>query len=217
MTMRDQVEDVANRIQDPRMFRAHYAPYILRSMNRMYRGINVEIGGWEIPLNLPAGTFETYDYYQLPSYVIEVMRISPFRNYLDPSKFVFSGDSGESQIKDTYTIVGGYIHIEGVDETSEFDLWVKSSGQTLVDKADGDLEDGEINTPEWQWAFGTDLLFYATCLEVSAEYDMREKDIYEYNRLLKELRKIVRKKQSTTPAIAGGFSVATTRTDDYGR
>ena len=43
MSMRSTQDEITNRVQDPRRTNRLYAPYVLRSMNRVYRRINLEL------------------------------------------------------------------------------------------------------------------------------------------------------------------------------
>ena len=142
------IDNIAFRVKDPRMLRMHYAPYILRSMNRVYQRINRETKCLEKLLEIAAGTFsDTVDYVDLPSDMMEIFQIEPVRIFKPPEKFVFT-DEEFSQIEYTYTITRGRIYFSGVDATSYFNILYYSSGLTLVDKADEDLGEDEVQRSE---------------------------------------------------------------------
>ena len=208
------IDNIAFRINDPKMLKGNYAPYILQSMNRVYRRINRETKCLEKLLEIAAGTFsDTVDYVVMPSDMIEIFRIEPAMAYRDPNNYVFINEEN-SQIENTYTITRGRIYFSGVDETSSFYVWYYSSGFAIVDKEDEDLEDNEINAPEWPWADTHQLLYYATCLEISNDYPMAKQDLKNYNELLNRLKQAGYQKQSTTPTIAGGTGIPR-KIDDY--
>jgi len=212
----EQIEQVAFRINDPKLLRRHYAPYILRMMNRVYHRLNTRLRCLEKCWELDFSTLDPLvQYMSQPADLIEPYRIEPFRTFMDPQNFVFAGESYAEQTG-TFTIDGGKFYFSNIADTDFYKVWYWSSGLTLVDKADGDLGTGEINKPEWPWEGIHDLLFYATCIEVSNDYPMYKQDLRTYEELRSELQKLGYHKQSVTPNIMGGWGRKSDRDDGYG-
>ncbi len=212
----ESIDAVAFRIGDPKLIRRHYAPYILRSMNRVYRRLNTQLTCLEKVWSLDFSTLDPLvQYMSLPVDFIRPFRIEPFLTYREPGNMVLEDESFSEQ-EDTFTIMAGKIYISEIAADSLYSVWYYSSGYTLVDKADEDLLEGEINVPEWPREFGADLLFYATCIEISTDYPMYEHDYRMYIELKRELEKIGFNKQSVTPNIMGGWGRKNERDDGYG-
>jgi hypothetical protein len=215
--MGERIDDVAFRINDPHMLRRHYAPYILRTMNRVYQRLNRETKCLEKSVTFDFSTLDPLvNYWAIPSDMIEPFRIEPILGYRNPQQFVFADDAEVSGAETgTFTIANGKFHFSSVTAESLYEIWYYSTGLVLVDKEDADLLEGEINTPEWPWEALHQLLFYATCIEISNSYPMYEQDYRRYEELKQMLHQACYHKQSITPNIMGGYGQRTVR-DPYG-
>ena len=212
----EQIDNIAYRIDDPKLLRRHYAPYILRMMNRVYRRINTELRclekTWDLDFSILSPLVQ---YMSHPTDLIEPFRIEPYYSFKDPNEFVFENESFSEQAK-TFTITAGRFYFSNIQEDDTFTVWYWSSGFELVDKEDGDLETGEINVPEWPWDGVKDLLFYATCIEISRDYPMVEHDTLTAKKLVADLQRLGYHRQSVTPNIMGGWGRKNERDDGYG-
>lgn len=210
----DMIDDVAFRVKDPRFEKMNYADFILRSMNRVYRQVNRDTMAVEKVLPIPAGSFsEEEDSFAMPGDMIRPFRIEPVWTYRDPGIFVRSGDEGPATPR-TFTMSQGKFIFANVNESSAFEIWYYSSGNTLVNKLTDNLEEGEINSPEWPYEGSDQLLFYGTCIEVTKDYPMFGEDREKFLKLKSDLIDLVNNRQGVTPNISG-WGPPSYR-DDYG-
>lgn len=210
------IDDIAFRINDPKMLAGTYAPYILKALNRVYQRINTRNKCLVKTLEMDFSTLDPLvQYWTLPADCIEVFRIEPCRDFRDPNQFVMSDEAG-TESEGTYTIIEGKIYFSQIAEDDLYTIWYYSSGLELVDKAIDDLVAGEINEPEWAYDALHQLLYYATCLEISADYALRPQDERTMLQLMSLLRRVNYHKSTTTPTIMGGWGRKTDRDDGYG-
>jgi len=284
MSMRNRQDDVANRVNDPRRNNRLYAPYVLRSMNRVYRRINLEleclekvmlidftstanlegtIDGYQAGVNtinlvsghtitngstvynegwldgrtvtavtttsitisgLPVtvrnnGTVKTLsNRWPLPEDIIKINRIRKCGSNNDGDNMLYYRPPERfNEVTDVYTVHAGHIVLGGFSADTQLEIWYTSSGFELVDAQTTALTAGQANAPEWPWHGTHDLLFYATCLEVRAKYEMREQDEYNYRELYERLRELTLQRQDETPEIMGGIGPYDHYIDDYER
>lgn len=184
---------------------------ILRAMNRLYQRLNRQYLCLEKTITLDSSS----DYYVsagawgLPADWIKPFWIDPEVDFKDPEQY--NPDEDEAG---TSTIVNGQLKMANVDATASYEVWYFSTGLDFVDEDSG-LGDTEINEPEWTQESLFQIILYGTCLDLSPDYPLRNKDIVEYDRLESALAGLLYNKQDITPQITGGFGKQTERQDEY--
>lgn len=141
----------------------------------------------------------------LPADFRAVSRIGPMNS--DTPKVVYQDPSLFYEGAGQYTISFGHLHFGSVTADTQYEIWYWSSGFELVDVDTGDLTAGQANAPEWEFNGADDLLFYATCLEIAADYPMRAQDERNYKDLLNALQEMSYHLQDQTPDVVGGRGV----------
>jgi len=185
-------------------------------MNRVYRRINRQTRALVKTLDLDFSTLDPLvQHMPLPIDFIEIFRIAPARDYLDPEDFVFEGEQFPEQ-EGTFTITGGRIYLACVTPETGATLWYYSSGYTLTDTINAELEAGECNSPEWLWQDLHDLVYYATCIEINQSYPHFQYDLEMVRNMTEELEAAVRTQQSVTPLMLGSRRQTRYRDDGYG-
>lgn len=211
------IHDVAHRIGEAKMEEPYHHDTFLRVINRVYRMLNTELHCLEKSYNVAAATFsDSVNSINAPADMIRPFAFKDSNGdqmaitYVQPERFNASYNSL------TCTIIGRTIYFSGVDEDSAFTMWYYSSGSTLVDKEDTDVDTGEANAPEWARHYW-DILYYGAAIDMKTDYDLYKSDSVEFNRLKSDLRYSTQRKQhSVTPMIPGGFNVPSNRNDyDY--
>lgn len=210
------IDDIALRIGDPILEKGNYPPFVLRTMNRVYREINRETRYLVKSCEMDFSTLSPLvQYWALAADFMGVARLEPHYDWMEPNDFVFEGES-ESETDETFTIIGGKIYFSNIQSDTKVTMHYRSSGYALVLKEDGSLGAGEANAPEWQRKDFHDLLYYATCLEISQDYPHAAKDLASRDRLFTEMRQAGSRIQEITPLITGGWRASRRRDDGYG-
>ena len=175
--MNQYLDDISFRIRNPRGDRWQYYPHIQRTLDRLYHRLCKD---YRLVQDYEEMDFSTLDpfvhYWTLPRWFMKLYKLDPNFEWREPDEF----DSTEA---DTYTIDGGKIHFGGIDETSVITMYFYSSGKPFTTKATAQLEEGEINEPEWTDRSLDQALYYGACIELSDKYPGRDHDIREFERM----------------------------------
>lgn len=217
--VRNLIDDVAWRIGDIKN-ETYPRTSLLIAMNHVYQNVNEELRCIEKKLTLAAGTFsDIVNTYNLPDDWIEPFIMSGADDnslYDTPTYIPKEQWNNESYSgSEVFTILADQLVFGDVDADSAYDIYYYSSGSTLVDAEDSDVEAGEVNTPEWKSRFHR-LLVYLTCLEVPPDYPFLQRDIISAQKLKTELRRFNKNRQRITPEFIGGMQMQIRKQDpDY--
>ena len=200
--IKDYIEDVAFRVRDSLMKQSQATPpgLILRAMNRIYMNLNREClciqKQWDIDFADPGDDDSPDDgYFILPSDFIRPYRVRPYREF----RFWDNFDINEPY---KFSIFNNRIYFSLTETDSTFEVSYYSSGSTLVDKDDDDLETGELNYPEYPDHL-KGILVCATALEIAGDYPLIQKDIENYRKMHTDLLKITNDPEDVSQNITG--------------
>lgn len=164
-TVSDMLRDIVHRI-GKESFQAYGEFFIIRSMNRVYKRLNVEF----LPIRKEfTADYTVYtdstlvDYVALPDDWIKAYESDPVYEFRHPQEW----DNDEAK---TYTIkpigVNRRIYVSGATTSLQIDFEYFSSGLKLVNKVVPGAS--EVNEPEWPDHL-KQLVYYETVLELIGE------------------------------------------------
>lgn len=205
------IEDITQRL-GKQVLHSNGPMFILRTMNRVYQQLNRNCLPVQNELLIAAGDLSAaVPYVAQPTDWIRPFRIEPYREYIPAN---LRNDRNSECV---YYFFNGNIYFTEVDDSSEITIWYYSSGLTLVDAETPAA--GEVNAPQYP-ADLQQIVMYATALELSADYPMRNADERTYRQLKSALSMLRLNQQETGPhAIRDGLDRQHTTTNynfDYG-
>jgi hypothetical protein len=144
----------------------------------------------------------------LPSDFLRAIRMAPYRKYRDPQ--VYSENE-----KDTMTVIDQRLHASNVDNTTAFLIHYLSVGKELVRTVSDATT--QVNAPEWPEQY-RQFLLYATAIELSDQYGMYQRDVWQANKLQGQLHSLRSLKDEHTPGAYNPYERSSdpTSLDDYG-
>ena len=213
----DIINDVLLRIQDPTGKYIYSPVMVLRAMNRVYGNLNEEshiiTREWEIDFSSPGANDSVTDGY----FALQDDFIYPYQvrtsggywfDYVSPEVFINTSFR-------RFTIDNGRIYFTNVDSDSAFVVKYFSSGKTLVNKSDADVNtDTEVNDPEYPKHL-KDILMYGAAIDLSVSHPQYQYDLAKFNDLQVKMKRYAKIKDFSSPQRTGPREL-TAATDAYG-
>lgn len=211
MTVSELLEDCLIRLPKD-ILRRGGEPYILRTMNRLYKQLNHEHKCLQKSQSI---TEDSGSGSALPSDWILPFAIWDANDEREENLVFKNPEMFDPSEDDTFTIQKGYIYFGSGDGTTTRTFWYYSTGLTLVNSTSPGAT--EVNAPEWPREALHSILFHGTCIRLARNYEMFENDLIEFRRLESDLKELHYNLQTTDPARTQPHGKVQKWIDDYER